>query len=244
VDEHFASHKRRPQQPPSPQQQQQAASADEARFEHPGLTEAELVEMLAADAARYRLPELLRPEVAQLLFDAQYFAPECDLPEHMRQWADGAGALAGEQRGATAFVTLPAALAPFTTLVQTGRTTPSFRFVDDLGPDAHYLTPRELETVRRRARRAAVGDEVGFDPDAARRAIARNRQRRFQGKRAGEFVVIDTSGKGGRKSAMPPGGRVRVHEKGSARAGTPAEEDEAHRYLGYGKRRPHRLRFS
>lgn len=225
-------------------------------FEHPGLSEAELVELLAADAARYRLPELLSPAIAQLLFDAQYFAPEFDLPHgeleqrrraEARASAEGAQA-AGVGAGAalsTGFVTLPASVAPFTTLVPTGRSTPKFRYVADLGPDAHYLSKREQETIARRAARAQESVQVGFDPAAAERRVARNRQRRFQQKRPGEFVVIDTTAQEGalRNSRAKPSGRVIVYQQGTSRAGTEEEHDEARRYLGHGATRPHRLRF-
>jgi hypothetical protein len=225
-----------------------AHGAAEASFEHPGLSEAELVEMLAADAVRYRLPELLSPHVAQLLFDAQYFAAEFDLgPDEPRPAAAAVAALRGERGDGGGFVTLPAAVAPFTTLVQTARRTPAFRFVDDLGVDAEYLSKRELETLRRRAARASAGDEVGFDEHAAARTIARNRQRRFQGKRQGEYVVIDTTAQPGsarRGQRGQPSGRVHVHERGAIRAGTADEVTEARGYLGFGRRRANRLRFS
>lgn len=234
------------------------AGADEAApFEHPGLSEPELVELLGADAARARLPELLCPQVAQLLFDAQYFAAEFDLPAAQLHAARQAEAHAreqaepGEAAGATGakgagFVTLPASVAPFTTLVPTGRTTPRFRFVADLGPDANYLTKREQETIARRAARAQDGARAGFDPAAAAARIARNRQRRFQQKRPGEFVVVDTTAEEGalRGSRARPVGRVVVHERGASRPGTAEEHAEAKRYLGHGAQRPNRLRFA
>lgn len=229
-----------------------ASATERAPFEQPGLSEAEVVEMLAVDAARFRLPELLDPAIAQLLFDAQFFAPEFDLPApelerlHRAERASApADALDASAAGAGKFVMLPASVAPFTTLVPLGRATPAFRYVADLGPDANYLTQRERETIARRVARASDGACVGFDPQAAARRIARNRQRRFQAKRPGEFFIVDTTPKEGalRGSRSKPSGRVVVHERGTARPGTEEEHEEARGYLGHGPRRPHRLTF-
>lgn len=191
------------------------ATTDIGANAHPGLTVGELRAMLAADAPRLGVTSVVNEEVVALLYAAQFFDADYDLP------ADEA----------PAYRRTEAVSSSMDDVVARGEELDAAATAA-----AEALSPQESEAARRLRDRLFRDRPKALDPSSSLRRLERNLAPRPPARR-GAYLVLDTSlvkrsrGHAAKRAGGPPLSALAVDDQGR-RAATDEELREARKVLG------------